>query len=436
MSRQSVLSFTPNKNKRPIQDDDDPSSDNKKRKIEPVDELTPEVLEKIERNRLEALARLQKSKGSKQTNQSLSLNHSPDPMKIDSKPSTPHMRTSESLDKFIRKDPVPVSNDNMINQQDNSDNESSRKRNPPFRHLPLASTNKSPLRSPLRKSSQKIDTPSSSKKSSGKDQRWEWMVNIRDQYGKSPDDPDYDCTTLFIPPKYFDSKNSQFECFTDTRKQYWSYKKKHFDQIVFIQIGSFFELYELDADIGEKLFDLKMTYRVNMRSVGVPMDKVEPWSSKLVAHGYKVAIMEQGDKSETNMTRVVRLVMTPGTLVDSILLTHEPVHLLSIKEDKDLLKYALCLVDCSLAEFTFAEFTDDKFRSKFETILVQTQPKELVFEKDNLSARTKEIIKRTLFNPLQNTRSSEEFWDGTNTLRHLCSADFFDTKINASETHI
>lgn len=100
-----------------------------------------------------------------------------------------------------------------------------------------------------------------------------------------------------------------YEELSDTRKIYWDFKRKHFDVITWIQIGvrrprhsetrslllfdvwmyihkntpyfdgsffqDFFELYELDADLGEQLFGMKMTYRLNMRSVGVNRNHID-----------------------------------------------------------------------------------------------------------------------------------------------------------------
>lgn len=45
----------------------------------------------------------------------------------------------------------------------------------------------------------------------------------------------------------------------------------------------------MDADIGHKHLDLKMTDRVNMRMVGVPESFFSHWASKLLQLGYKVA---------------------------------------------------------------------------------------------------------------------------------------------------
>jgi DNA mismatch repair protein MSH6 len=41
----------------------------------------------------------------------------------------------------------------------------------------------------------------------------------------------------------------------------------------------------MDADVGHKEFDLKMTDRVNMRMVGIPEHSFDQWASKFIAKG-------------------------------------------------------------------------------------------------------------------------------------------------------
>ena len=84
---------------------------------------------------------------------------------------------------------------------------------------------------------------------------------------------------LYIPP-------AQWAKFTPFEKQYWEIKCKLFDVLVFFKKGKFYELYEMDADIGSKEFDLKLTDRVNLRMVGVPEASFDFWAAKFIAAGY------------------------------------------------------------------------------------------------------------------------------------------------------
>lgn len=92
---------------------------------------------------------------------------------------------------------------------------------------------------------------------------------MKDKDGNRPDHPDYDPRTVYIPRKSFDSM-SPFE------KQFWEIKQNHFDTVLFFQKGKFFELYEEDARIGHREFDLKLTERVKMCMVSVPFTPSSP----------------------------------------------------------------------------------------------------------------------------------------------------------------
>ena len=125
--------------------------------------------------------------------------------------------------------------------------------------------------------------------------------------------------------------------------------KKHFDTVVFFKKGKFFELYEMDADIGHKEFDLKMTDRVNMRMVGVPESSFNDWAAKFLAKGYKITKVEQKEsskdlkerrgkgiktKKEDVIQRGVERILTPATLTDpSLLQDKNSTYLLAIKEE-------------------------------------------------------------------------------------------------------
>ena len=78
-----------------------------------------------------------------------------------------------------------------------------------------------------------------------------------DKNRNRPDHPDYDPRSIYIPKSTLD-KLSPFE------HQFWTIKKDHYDTVLFFQKGKFFELYEEDARIGHRDFDLKLTERVKM----------------------------------------------------------------------------------------------------------------------------------------------------------------------------
>lgn len=138
------------------------------------------------------------------------------------------------------------------------------------------------------------------------EERYGWLINIRDEHGNSPDSPHYDPSTLYIP-------SIAYNALKPFEQQFWDVKKKHFDTVVFFKKGKFFELYEMDADIGHKEFDLKMTDRVNMRMVGVPESSFNDWAAKFLAKGYKITKVEQKESSKDLKERRGKGIKTKGS---------------------------------------------------------------------------------------------------------------------------
>jgi len=293
--------------------------------------------------------------------------------------------------------------------------------------------------------------------------RYSWLMDIRDENGKRPGEEDYDPRTLYIPP-------SAWKKFTPFERQYWEIKAKHWEKVVFFKKGKFYELYEKDADIGHQEFDLKMTDRVNMRMVGVPEASFEQWASQFVAKGYKVAKVDQMEtalkksmnarnskaKEEKVIKRELSQVLTAGTLVDSGFLTNDmsafcmsikeelqPINGVSesymVTEDRSPPKFGVCIVDTTTATFKFSTFVDDIDRTRFETLLIQYKPKEIVIERGGLSQRTVQMLKRIVGNKDQwNVLIPEkEFWGPEKTELELKIQDYFkDSKVKENNEDV
>ncbi|KAF3909313.1 hypothetical protein ABW20_dc0109324 [Dactylellina cionopaga] len=269
--------------------------------------------------------------------------------------------------------------------------------------------------------------------------RYPWLVDIQDRDGNRPGDEEYDPRTLFIP-KYAWNKFSPFE------KQYWEIKQDLFDTIVFFKKGKFYELYENDATVGHQQFDLKLTDRVNMRMVGVPESSLDMWASQFIAKGYKIARvgqketalgkeMRESDNKKKDADKIIRreleCVLTGGTLVDETMLQNEmATYCVAIKESMEdgVPSYGICFVDTATGCFSLAGFQDDVDATKFETLVAQIRPKELVLEKGCLSTKALRILK-TNTDPTTiwtNLKSEREFWDDQNTIRELESSTYFE----------
>ena len=273
--------------------------------------------------------------------------------------------------------------------------------------------------------------------------RYPWLADIRDKEKRRPGDPEYDPRTVFVPPLAW-NKFSPFE------KQYWEIKQNLWDTIVFFKKGKFYELYENDATIGHQQFDFKMTDRVNMRMVGVPESSLDYWVNQFIAKQYKVARVDQMEtnlgkemrerenkakKADKVITRELACVLTGGTLVDGGMLQDDmAAYCVSIKETMvdDLPAFGLAFVDTATGRFHLSGFVDDVDRTKFETFVAQTQPKELLLEKSRLSTKSLRILKNnvsptTIWTHL---KPVTEFWEADLTRRELESGTYFATEGN------
>ncbi|KAK4124556.1 DNA mismatch repair protein Msh6 [Parathielavia appendiculata] len=274
------------------------------------------------------------------------------------------------------------------------------------------------------------------------EERYPWLANILDGSKNPPGHPDFDPTSIYIPP--LAEKN-----FSPFEKQYWDIKKNLWDTIVFFKKGKFYELYENDATIGHQLFDLKLTDRVNMRMVGVPESSLDMWVNQFVAKGYKVARVDQMEsalgkemreresnakKADKKADKIIRreltCILTGGTLVDGSMLQDDmATYCAAIKESMvdDKPAFGIAFVDAATGQFFLSEFEDDVDLTKFETFVAQISPRELVLEKSRLSTKALRILKNntgptTIWNYL---KPGSEFWDADHARRELdCSAYF------------
>ncbi|KAH6615735.1 muts domain V-domain-containing protein [Chaetomium sp. MPI-SDFR-AT-0129] len=278
------------------------------------------------------------------------------------------------------------------------------------------------------------------------EERYPWLANILDSNKNPPGHPDFDPTSIYIPP-LAERGFSAFE------KQYWDIKKKLWDTVVFFKKGKFYELYENDATIGHQLFDLKLTDRVNMRMVGVPESSLDMWVNQFVAKGFKVARVDQmesalgkemreRDNNAKKVDKIIRrelaCILTGGTLVDGSMLQDDmATYCAAIKESiiDDKPAFGIAFVDAATGQFFLSEFEDDVDLTKFETFVAQTSPRELLIEKSRLSTKALRILKNntgptTIWNYL---KPGTEFWDADLARRELECSRYFASEDGKDE---
>ena len=287
------------------------------------------------------------------------------------------------------------------------------------------------------------------------DDRYGFLNDIRDSQKRRPTDKGYDPSTLYIEPRYL-SQMTNFD------RQYWEIKSKHFDTLVFFRKGKFYELYERDADIGQRELGLKMACRQGaMRIVGVPIATLLDWSAKLIARGYKVARVDEMVPTDPArpgaiLDRQLTRIFTPGTLVEeSMIGGPDAVYLMAFVEVKAEPKaegssseeeegpaatYGVCLVDCGTGEFQLGEFADDAHRTNFETLLEQRRPRELLVPADGAphapSAPSRTLVKSVLQSNclvMRRAPGAGGFPDAAQTARLLHEKRYFAPDAHAPE---
>jgi DNA mismatch repair protein MSH6 len=65
-------------------------------------------------------------------------------------------------------------------------------------------------------------------------------------------DPGFDGRTMRVPPAVFNKLSA-------SQKQYWEVKSQYMDVLLFFKVGTFYELYEEDAEVVHDVLDWKLT---------------------------------------------------------------------------------------------------------------------------------------------------------------------------------
>ncbi|GMN50500.1 hypothetical protein TIFTF001_019655 [Ficus carica] len=233
--------------------------------------------------------------------------------------------------------------------------------------------------------------------------KFEWLdpSRIRDANGRNRDNPLFDNTTLYIPPDALNKMSA-------SQKQYWNVKCQYMDVVLFFKVGKFYELYELDAEIGHKELDWKITLSGvgKCRQVGVSESGIDDAIQKLVARGYKVGRIEQLETSgelkargsKSVISRKLVQVVSPSTAMDGNL-GPDAVHLLAIKEgnlelDNGTNVYGFAFVDCAALKFWVGSIIDDASFSGLGALLMQVSPKEVLYQSRGLSKDAQKALRK------------------------------------------
>ena len=202
-------------------------------------------------------------------------------------------------------------------------------------------------------------------------------------------------------------------------QQYLMIKAEYEECLLFFRMGDFYELFFDDAVTAANELDIALTSRGQydgnpVPMCGVPFHAYVPYLQKLTHKGYKVAICEQTENPEEAKKRggykaivrreVIRVV-TPGTLIDDILLQPKInnflLSIISVNND-----YGLSWIDISVGDLYTQSCTEDDLLTTLATV----RPKEVLLSAELISDNKKIITLLFLTNSTMKISSLFIYW--------------------------
>ena len=171
---------------------------------------------------------------------------------------------------------------------------------------------------------------------------------------------------------------------TPIRKQYLEIKHRYPDAILFFRLGDFYETFDQDAEITSRELDIVLTSRniakgERVPMAGIPHHAVDNYLARLIEKGYHVAICDQvGDGPVRGLfPREVVRVVTPGTVVESDLLTSDANnYLAAIVTEVD--EVGVAYADISTGQFAATQIQASDLFSAIRHELTRLQPAEVL----------------------------------------------------------
>ncbi len=195
---------------------------------------------------------------------------------------------------------------------------------------------------------------------------------------------------------------------TPMMEQYLRLKKKHQDAFLFFRLGDFYELFYEDAKKASSILEIALTSRQKVPMCGVPHHSADPYLSKLLKHGYKVAICEQvEDPKEAKgvVKRDVVKVLTPGTAVEieSGDMKENTYVMSLVFEGED---WGSALIDLASGRMDTTQSTGEN-RKNLRDEMYKFSPKEIIFPQ-SCERRIKQILSKDGIKGV--LQSSQEDW--------------------------
>ncbi len=153
---------------------------------------------------------------------------------------------------------------------------------------------------------------------------------------------------------------------TPAMQQFAKAKEDYPDCLIMFRMGDFYEMFYEDAKTASRELDITLTARGKGETraplAGIPYHALDPYLAKLVKKGYKVALCEQLEdpkKAKGVVKRGVVRVVTPGTLIDSIMLDEKSNNYIASLYPY-LNKFGISFIDISTGDFFTSEVDSEE----------------------------------------------------------------------------
>ncbi|MBO4779033.1 MAG: DNA mismatch repair protein MutS, partial [Selenomonadaceae bacterium] len=179
--------------------------------------------------------------------------------------------------------------------------------------------------------------------------------------------------------KFFGDDELSDKTLTPMMEQYHAQKTRHPNELLFFRLGDFFEMFNDDARTASRELGLTLTQRQGVPMCGVPAHAVDGYLQKLVAKGYRVALVDQiGDPKAKGLTeRALTKIITPGTiLTDDALTSVGNNYLALIVEGGD--EISLAGADISTGEIFYALYDGNNREQNLFDELYRLSPHEIL----------------------------------------------------------
>ncbi len=178
---------------------------------------------------------------------------------------------------------------------------------------------------------------------------------------------------------------------TPMMEQYFEIKNQYKDYLLFYRLGDFYEMFFDDAVVASRELELTLTGRdcgeaERAPMCGVPFHSSEGYIGRLIEKGYKVAICEQVEDpalAKGLVKREVVRMVTPGTLIESSLLTEQKNNYLCAVCMGEF-EYGVCFADASTAQVYATSFDGASMDARLKNELGTYAPREVICNLDRV----------------------------------------------------